>query len=432
MVRLFTSVIILLLLLLYFFIFTPETYPQKISDISSKQNDLKKIKSEISTLEKAIQKKSKKEKETYSQLQNYDKQKFLLGKIITRYRTEEKQKENQISLTEMKINSLSEEISRLQTNYAKYVNAVYRRGKQSDLAVIFDSESISQALRRIFYLKKFSERREKDLVAFEKNKNELLAAKVLLKKAKEEKSLLVEKKTNEETVLKKKSTERKKILNAIRKDKTALKKELDAKKKAETTIKHLIAKLNEEKVRREKEAKEKLRLEEAQRLARKEKNKELVTEKTRLANKRSSEDESLIKNFSSFEQLKGKLNWPVNKGRIIKKFGENRNLILNTITLNYGVDIKIESDLKVKTVSNGTVAAIEWIPGYGSIVIINHSGDYRTVYSHLEEIYVQESDDVKTGQIIASVGESIEGYVLHFEIWNSRENQNPEIWLTKK
>jgi len=432
MVRLFTSVIFFLFLLLFCFISAIETYSQTISDISSKQNELKKIKSEISTLEKAIQNKSKKEKETYSQLQNYDNQKFLLGKIITRYRTEEKQKEDQISLTEMKINSLSEEISRLQTNYAKYVSAVYRSGKQTELAVIFDSESISQALRRIFYLKKFSERREKDLFVFEKNKSELLAAKVLLKKAREEKSLLVKKKTNEEAILKQKSSERKKILDAIRKDKSALRKELDARKKAETTIKNLIARLNEEKIKREKEVKEKLLLVEEERLVRAKKDKELVTENKRIANKRSTEDERLIKNYSSFEQLKGKLNWPVSKGKIIKKFGENRNLILNTITLNYGVDIKIQSDLKVKTVSNGTIAAIEWIPGYGSIVIINHSGDYRTVYSHLEEIYVQEGDEVKTGQIIASVGESIEGYVLHFEIWNSRENQNPEIWLAKK
>ena len=138
------------------------------------------------------------------------------------------------------------------------------------------------------------------------------------------------------------------------------------------------------------------------------------------------------KDFSSFQQLKGKLNWPVNNGKIIKKFGENRNLILNTITLNYGVDIKVASDLRVKTVANGIISAIEWIPGYGSIVIISHSDDHRTVYSHLEEIYVQEGDAVKAGQTIASIGESIEGHVLHFEIWNSRENQNPEIWLAKK
>jgi len=426
MVRLFTSVIIFLL----FFTLARKTHAQNNSDISSKQSELKTIKSEISSLEKEIRNKSKKEKETFSMLQNYDKQNFLLNKIIGRYRAEEKQKEDQIAATGLKIKTLSKEISRLQANYAKYVNAVYRKGKQTELAIIFDSESISQALRRIFYLKKFSERRENDLITFEKNKSELLAAKVGLEKAKEEKSFLIEKKKDEETVLKKKSSDRRKILNAIRKDKTELKKELDTKKQAETTIRNLIAKLNEEKIKRDKELKEKIRLKE-EKLVEKKKD-ELTIGKTKLKNKRPTEDEIPIKNHSSFEQLKGKLIWPVSSGKVIKKFGENRNLILNTITVNYGVDIKITSDKNVKAVSSGIISVIEWIPGYGSIIIISHSDDYRTVYSHLEEIYVQEGDEVTIGQTIASVGGSIEGNVLHFEIWNSRVNQNPEIWLAKK
>ena len=428
MVRLLTYVIIFLFIFLSAF----ETRAQNISDIGSKQTELKTIKNEIYSLEKEIQNKNKKEKETFNLLQNYDKQSFLLNKIIERYRAEEKQKEDQITAAELRVNALSTEISRLQSNYAKYVNAVYRKGRQTELAAIFDSESVSQALRRVFYLRKFSERRENDLITFEKNKSELLSVKVLLEKEREEKSLIVEKKLDEEMVLKKKSIERRKVLNALRKDKTELKKELNAKKQAETTIRNLISRLSEEKVRRDKELKEKLRLKEEEKLAEKKGNKDLAKEKTKTVNKKSTEDESLPKNFTSFEQQKGKLNWPVNGGKVIRKFGENKNFILNTITLNYGVDIKVISDLNVKAVSSGIISVLEWIPGYGSIIIISHSGEYRTVYSHLGQIYVREGDDVKTGQIIASVGESIEGNVLHFEIWNSRANQNPEIWLTAK
>lgn len=100
--------------------------------------------------------------------------------------------------------------------------------------------------------------------------------------------------------------------------------------------------------------------------------------------------------------------------------------------LNYGVDIAASKDVNVKAVSDGVVSAIDWIPGYGSVIIVTHKGDYRTVYSHLSEIYVNEGDKVKPGNIIAKVGDSIDGKVLHFEIWNSRENQNPEVWLVKK
>ena len=116
----------------------------------------------------------------------------------------------------------------------------------------------------------------------------------------------------------------------------------------------------------------------------------------------------------------------------MRHFGEDRNAKLNTVTLNYGVDIKAASDLNIKTPADGVVSAIDWIPGYGGVIIITHKDGYRTVYSHFSEIFVKEGDKVKPGSVIAKVGESIEGYIVHFEIWNSRNNQNPEIWLARK
>lgn len=427
MVRLFTSLIVLL-----FLVFIEQILSQNNSEINSKQNELKIIKTEISSLEKEILRKRKKEKESFNILQNYDKQGYLLNKIIGQYRTEEKKKEEQILNTEQRITYLSNEITKLQSNYAKYVNAVYRKQQKSDLEAIFDSESISHAIRRIFYLKKFSERREIDLNNLEISKNELLNAKTQLEMEKEEKALLIKKKIDEEKLLKNKTVERKQILNAIKKDKNELKNELDAKKKAEITIRSLIARLIEEKIKRDKELKEKSRLKEEQKLAEKKKEKNVSTKKTNTLSRQTIGDESSLKNFSSFELLKGKLNWPVSNGKIIRKYGENRNPILNTVLLNYGVDIKVAFDLNIRAVSNGTISAIEWIPGYGSIIIISHAEDYRTVYSHLDGIFVQEGDAVNAGQLIASVGESLEGHILHFEIWNSRSNQNPEIWLAKK
>lgn len=424
-----------LLLVFIFTTFFPPAYEvqaQDISNINAKHNELTVIKTEISSLEKEISSKSKKEKESYNILQKYDKQNYLLNRIVTNYRAELRKKEKEINSTEMRVNTLSKEINRLQTNYAKYVKAVYQQKDRSDIAAIFDSESISQALRRLFYLKKFSERREGDLKLLERNKSELTFAKIKLEKEKHEKFVLITEKLKEEKVLNQKSLERKKILNAIKKDKLVLKDELAAKKKAEVTVRKLIARLNEKKAKRDAELKAKLKLLEEKKLAESIKNKKPIVKESKLPNKKISIGKPVSNDLTSFQQLKGNLIWPVNEGRIIRKYGEHRNLVLNTITLNYGVDIKIKSDFRAKAVSKGRISAIEWIPGYGSIIIISHSDNYRTVYSHLDEIFVQEGDEVVTGQVIASVGESIEGNVLHFEIWNSRENQNPEIWLVKK
>ena len=135
--------------------------------------------------------------------------------------------------------------------------------------------------------------------------------------------------------------------------------------------------------------------------------------------------------FSSFTELKGNMLWPLRRGKIVKGFGQNRNTELKTVTVNYGVDISAK-DPNVRCVAEGIVSAIDWLPGYGTVIIISHKDDYRTVYSHLAEIFVEEGDRIGAGKVIAMIGESVEGKVLHFEIWNSRTNQNPTEWLAKK
>ena len=64
-------------------------------------------------------------------------------------------------------------------------------------------------------------------------------------------------------------------------------------------------------------------------------------------------------------------------------------------------------------------------------MIVSHKGNYRTVYGHLSEVFVKEGDKINTGGAIGKIGESVEGNILHFEIWNGRQNVNPESWLRK-
>jgi murein DD-endopeptidase MepM/ murein hydrolase activator NlpD len=116
---------------------------------------------------------------------------------------------------------------------------------------------------------------------------------------------------------------------------------------------------------------------------------------------------------------------------VVRKFGESLNPKLKTLTVNYGIDIRASGDMSVKCVAEGVVSAVEWLPGYGTVLIISHKGNYRTVYGHLSDVFVKEGDKVNTGGMIAKVGESLEGNILHFEVWNGRQNVNPEIWLRK-
>jgi len=401
--------ILFLTLLLSSFIF-----PQDEDQIEEKKSQLFQLRNEIAQLENELSQKSQKEKESFEALENYNKQAFLLNKVINKLRKEETIQQKEITRLGKEIKSIEEEIDLLKNNYAKYVVALYKKGSYNELESIVNAESLRQALVRIQYLRKFSERRKFDLQEFKLKKQKLFSAKSRMEIEKRKKSILVAEKKSDEKQLKSKLEKRRTILSSIAKDKAELQKTLNVKKQSQEQIKSLIAKLVEEAERKRK-------------LLLASKKGEIVSESDLI------EDYSLnTSTFSSFSELKGKMLWPLHNGKIVKEFGQNRNDELKTITVNYGVDISSKNDLNVRCVAEGIVSAIDWLPGYGTVIIISHKGDYRTVYSHLAEIYVEEGDRIATGKVIAKIGESVDGKVLHFEIWNSRTNQNPEEWLAKK
>lgn len=386
------------------------------AQLEKKKKELEKIKSELQQLQNELNAKSKKEKLTYESYNNLNRQSYLISKLISKLQKEENLKQAQIESIKKEISQIESEIESIKNNYAKYVSAIYKYGKTSELELIIDAPSFNQAILRIKYLREFSNRRKSDIERLQESKNKLSEAKLVLNKELEEKRKLKQAKESEITQLNKRLDSEKKLLAVLRKDKNNISKKLNDRKKAEIQIKNLISKLIEES----------------------EKKKEIIasTDK-KVSDKKITIDEVdyeidlSTKNFVSFADMKGNIIWPVSKGKIITGFGEQRNPKLNTVTISYGIDILARADLTVKVVADGVVSAVEWLPGYGTVIIVTHKGGYKTVYGHLSEVYVNEGDRLNTGGLIGKVGESLEGNVLHFQIWNGRQSVNPENWLRK-
>lgn len=411
--------------LLLCFAIVIKCFPQT-GDILQKESELDSIKTDIKSLEQDLASKSAEEKKSFESIENLNKQNYLLNKILGQLRSEIKEKENEIAEIQKKIVGIESEITTLKDNYAKYVTAVYKKGRYNELESLINSESLQQAMMRTYYLQVFSQNREKDLIKLNDKKSELASTELLLKKEKNEKLALAKSKDDENKVLIAKLNDKKEILKSIKKNKNELRKLIIAKKEAQKKTENLIARLIEEEERRKKE----LELKQKEMLASAEVSSE---QKNKIKAENNEFDYDLgTSTFSSFAKLKGNMIWPLYKGKIIRKFGENRNKALNTITLNYGVDIKAYKDKNVHCVGEGVVAALDWLPGYGNVVIVSHKDGYRTVYSHLSEIFVSEGDKVKKSSVLALVDEGLDGYVLHFEIWKARDKQNPEHWLSKK
>lgn len=407
--------------LIFFILFSDLSFSQS-NDIEKSKQELSKIKEEITRLEKELAQKTKKEKKSLSALDNISKQNFLVNKMLVDLRTEEKQKQDQINIQIKTIEEIEREIKTLQSNYAKYVTSTYKNGSYSDWESLLNAASFQQAVIRIEYLKRFAASRKNDLIKFEKNKSDLIAAKQKLQIELEAQHKITLQKESEEKTLKQKITEEKKILNEIKKDKKLLANSVNEKRKSEKKIRDLIVKLVEE-AERKRKAEEELKRKEMLASTETKTKKEII---------QTEYDVNLsTTSLGSFAEMKGKLNWPISKGKVVRGFGESLNPKLKTLTVNYGIDIRASGDLSVKSVGEGVVSAVEWLPGYGTVLIMSHKGNFRTVYGHLSEVFVKEGDKSNTGGLIGKVSEGVDGNILHFELWNGRQNVDPLTWLKK-
>jgi murein hydrolase activator len=128
--------------------------------------------------------------------------------------------------------------------------------------------------------------------------------------------------------------------------------------------------------------------------------------------------------------MRGRLAWPV-EGSIVGQFGFEVHPRYGTQVPSNGIDIAAPSGTPVRAVGAGVVEFVDWLPGYGRTVILNHGSGYYTLYAHASSVAVRRGEKVSAGQVIAAVGDtdSIKGECLHFEIRQGQRALNPKEWL---
>jgi len=151
---------------------------------------------------------------------------------------------------------------------------------------------------------------------------------------------------------------------------------------------------------------------------------------TRLERERTDDERRALEGLGNFAELKGRLPWPV-EGRVARKFGKITHPKYGTVTFNNGVDIAAASGTPILAVSAGVVEFVDWIDAYGKCIILNHGGGYYTLYAHVAATFVTQGQSVRGRDVIAEVGDtgSLEGFVCHFEVRQSKQALNPLEWL---
>jgi murein DD-endopeptidase MepM/ murein hydrolase activator NlpD len=114
---------------------------------------------------------------------------------------------------------------------------------------------------------------------------------------------------------------------------------------------------------------------------------------------------------ASLHRGSGQLQWPL-RGVLYARFGRKGK------SPHDGIDLAAPAGTPVRTAGEGSVLFAGPQQGYGLLVIVEHAHGLVTVYAHNRDLRVRTGQQIREGQVIATVGESgkTSGPHLHFEV----------------
>lgn len=367
----------------------------------------KRLLKDIQTTQNLLQKASEGKSAALTTLQTLQQQVRSRRSLLKTYQQQIQISREEIKEIEDSIRVLNTEIGVKSEEYAQTLRKMYRYKKQSPSWIQFISaQGANQLFRKWVYLSQIEEWQNQQ-------RTQLME----IKKAFEQQKL---KKQEAGILLEQRLKKEQETAAEITKDLDKESKLLDQLKSQESELKQQL----------KKQQKERAQLDKA--IAR------LIAEASKESKTSAAADFAATPEgkalSSAFSGNKGKLSWPVKRGIVVRQFGKQKHPTLSNIYIqNNGVDIATETNASVFALFKGEVMGVIEVPGYQQMIMIRH-GSYFTVYSRLKDVYVQKGDQIQTGQEIGRVyfNEKESQSLVHLEIWNDKDKQNPVLWMAAK
>jgi len=298
---------------------------------------------------------------------------------------------------------------------AQQMQALYTSGKQSHLRLLLKQDDPSDISRTIKYYEYMNSHRIKRIKTIKTRLDKVKQVEEKINQDSFKLQQLQLQQSKKKQALKQAVKEKDRALRKQRKIVYSQEQKLARLKKEDARLKGVIQNLINKQKKEEKKRKQEEKTEKTP-------TKKETTKKIKIKSKRVERHFVANKSFSS---LKGKLSWPVS-GRIKHKFGSARNSKIKW----KGVIISASGGTNVHTVARGKVEFSGRLKGYGYVIIVRHDKNYRSLYAYNRSIFKKAGDIVKTGEVIAAVGNSgrLEKPGLYFEISKGVTRYNPAKW----
>ena len=127
------------------------------------------------------------------------------------------------------------------------------------------------------------------------------------------------------------------------------------------------------------------------------------------------------------------LKHPLSDGELTSSYGPRKSIFTKSGShFHSGIDLASPSGSIVKSSQSGEVIKVQDDETLGKTIIIKHSANINTQYSHLQQVNVTEGQAVGAGEAIGSVGSTGDstGSHLHFEVQVNAKAVNPLLYLS--
>lgn len=309
-----------------------------------------------------------------------------------------------------KISRLKKELQERRNEYATLIQKSYQsKTQQSRLMFLLSSENFAQAMKRLQYIKQYTDYRKSQGVAILTKTDELSQRNSELIEQRKKAGRLIAANKRAKGQMMKEMKNQKELLATIRKNESGYTAQVQKKKKEtkkidqqiETLIRVAIAASNEKAGK-----------------------KDVSTSKFVL-----TPEATLVAN--DFSANKGRLIWPVDKGIKSQGFGIYEDAVYPEIKHeSNGVIITTEEGTRARAIFEGEVIAIMSVPGGNKGVTIKH-GNYSSTYYNLSVLFVEKGDMVSAKTELGKVATNrLNGRTrLKFYLYQDTEKLNPEEWV---
>ncbi len=397
-----------LVILLGFIFIQVGTAQQKKAALEAKK---KHFLAEITRFKELKKSASKKEKSLLEQVEALNAEIRATKNLIQLTNSQANILQRKIKKNTEQINHLKAELIALKGDYAAMIRKSYKSKSQYNRVLfLLSSENFLQAYKRIQYMKQYANFRKKQGESIQKKSKILKVLNAELKEQEVEKKKLITENQKVKIGLEKEQEQQRLLVKKIQKNKNYYAKQIREQQRKTRSIERRIEKLIRDAIAKT--------------------NKKAGNRKNYKTFHLTPEAKKLA---SGFKNNKGKLPWPVVKGRVVKKFGKQPHPILSGITIqNSGVDIETNKNEIARAIFNGEVSTVQTIKGAGKLVQIRH-GNYITTYYNLENITVKEGDRVTTKQQIGNVhtNSATKQTIMKFLIFENSKFVNPQKWIYK-